>query len=171
MLQWSNLTKCGLFFNVHVVSPAVHTLLTFILQRLIGFPWYRNSHPDPQKNISNADNYDLIMDPILLPSQVYFFMMGNSQMVPNQENMENDQPVQSHTHVQQPLQPQTCVQGIVLVKQNYLRKFSAGFDCLWQLPQQVGIEFPIDSLAFLKVVNEHNALCIPEDGGHHLPCR
>ena len=31
-------------------------------------------------------------------------------MVPNQENMEGDQPVQSHSHAQQPLQPQTCVQ-------------------------------------------------------------
>ena len=36
----------------------------------------------------------------------------NSQIhvVPNQENMEGDQPVQSHSHTQQPLQPQTCVQ-------------------------------------------------------------
>ena len=31
-------------------------------------------------------------------------------MVPNQENMEGDQPVQSHSHTQQPLQPRTCVQ-------------------------------------------------------------
>ena len=31
-------------------------------------------------------------------------------MVPNQENMEGDQPVQSHSHVMQPLQPQTYVQ-------------------------------------------------------------
>ena len=31
-------------------------------------------------------------------------------MVPNQENMEGDQPVQSLSHAQQPLQPQTCVQ-------------------------------------------------------------
>ena len=31
-------------------------------------------------------------------------------MVSNQENMEGDQPVQSHSHAQQPLQPQTCVQ-------------------------------------------------------------
>ena len=30
--------------------------------------------------------------------------------MPNQENMEVDQPVQSHSHAQQPLQPQTCVQ-------------------------------------------------------------
>ena len=31
-------------------------------------------------------------------------------MVPNQEDMDNDQPVQSYSHTQQPLQPQTCVQ-------------------------------------------------------------
>ena len=31
-------------------------------------------------------------------------------MVPNQENMEGDQSVQSHNHAQQTLQPQTCEQ-------------------------------------------------------------
>ena len=62
---------------------------------------------------------DLIIGPILLPTQFFvffvfvcFFMLGNrkSQMVPNQENMEGDQSVQSHSHVQQPMQPQACVQ-------------------------------------------------------------
>ena len=32
MIQWLNLTKCGLFFNI--VSPAIHTLLLSVLQRL-----------------------------------------------------------------------------------------------------------------------------------------
>ena len=32
MMQWSNLTKCGLFFNI--VSPVVHTLFPLVLQRL-----------------------------------------------------------------------------------------------------------------------------------------
>ena len=32
MMQWLNLTKCGLFFNI--VSPAVHTLRPSVLQRL-----------------------------------------------------------------------------------------------------------------------------------------
>ena len=32
MMQWLNLTKCGLFLNI--VSPAVHTLLPSVLQRL-----------------------------------------------------------------------------------------------------------------------------------------
>ena len=38
-MQWSNLTKCGLFFNI--VSPVVHKLLLSVLQE------YRSSHPDP----------------------------------------------------------------------------------------------------------------------------
>ena len=107
MMQWSNLTKCGLFFNI--VSPAVHTLLLSVLQRL-------DSHGIEalililEKVLSCR--YDLIIRQILLPSQVCFSCWGteNSQMVPNQENMESDQPVQSHSHAQQPLQPQTCVQ-------------------------------------------------------------
>ena len=32
MMQWSNLTKCVLFFNI--VSPVVHTVLPSVLQRL-----------------------------------------------------------------------------------------------------------------------------------------
>ena len=32
MMQWSNLTKCGLFLNI--VSPAVQTLLPSVLQHL-----------------------------------------------------------------------------------------------------------------------------------------
>ena len=35
-MQWWNLTKCGLFFNI--VFPAVHTLHPSVLQ-LLGFPW------------------------------------------------------------------------------------------------------------------------------------
>ena len=45
----------------------------------------------------------------------FFFFEGGTEkswMVPNQENMEGDQPVQSHSHAQQPLQPQTCVQSL-----------------------------------------------------------
>ena len=46
MMQLSNLTKCGLYFNT--VPPAVHTLLPSVLQRLDS--WYRSSHPDPRKS-------------------------------------------------------------------------------------------------------------------------
>ena len=47
-------------------------------------------------NVPNC-RYDLITGPILLPGQVFFSCWGteNSQMVPNQENMEGDQPVQA----------------------------------------------------------------------------
>ena len=58
--------------------------------------------------------YDHIIGLILLriPSQLFFFSCWgteNSHMVPNEENMKGDQPVQSHIHAQQPLQPQSCV--------------------------------------------------------------
>ena len=36
----------------------------------IGFPWYRSSNRDPQKVLNCS--YDLIIGPILLPSQVFF---------------------------------------------------------------------------------------------------
>ena len=48
--------------------------------------------------------------------------------MPNQQNMDGNQPVQSHSHAQQPLQPQTyeqdcpCETGIV--------SFPGGFDLI-----------------------------------------
>ena len=108
MMQWSNLTKCDLFVNI--VSHAVHTLLLSVLQRL-------DSRGIEalililEKRSSTAD-YDLIIGRIYCFSAKCFSCWGteNSQMVPSQENVEGDQPVQSHSHAQQPLQPQTCVQ-------------------------------------------------------------
>ena len=47
------------------------------------------------------------------PAKWGFFLywgIENSQMVPNQENMEGDQPVQSQYNAQQPFQPQISVQ-------------------------------------------------------------
>ena len=96
MMQWSNLTKCGLFFNI--VSSAVHTLLPSVLQH-----WdsrgYRSSQSIliPEKVLNCS--YDII-GPILLPNQVFFFSCWgteNSQMVPSQENMEGNQPILSHS--------------------------------------------------------------------------
>ena len=84
--------------------------------------------------------------------------------MPNQENSEGIQPVQSHSHTQQPLQPQTCVHEHF---PDEIGLYSSGF-------QAVLTCVPIDSLAFPKVVNEHNqhnALCMPSDGRHQLPCR
>ena len=45
------------------------------------------------------------------PAKCFCSCLGteNSQMVPNQETMEGDQPVQSHGHAQEPFQPQIRV--------------------------------------------------------------
>ena len=100
-MQWSNLTKCGLFFNI--VSPAVHTLLPLVLE-LLDFRGV-----DPQKSPQVQIH---CMTSSASQQSVFFSCWGTeySQMVPKQENMDGDQPVQSHSHAQQPLQPQTCVQ-------------------------------------------------------------
>ena len=107
MMQWSNLAKCGLFFNI--VSPVVHTLLPLVLQHLDSCGI--EALILILKTVINSI-YDLIIGRILLSSHIFFscWRTENSQMVPNQENMEGDQPVQSHSHAQQPLQQQTCVQ-------------------------------------------------------------
>ena len=77
MMQWSNLTK---FFNI---SRAIHTLFHW---------WYRNSHPDPRKSpqlqIWPHHRSDTTSQPSVSPC----WGTENSQMVPNQENMEGDQP-------------------------------------------------------------------------------
>ena len=79
MLQWSNLTKCGLFFNI--VSPAVRTLLPSVFQRL---PWipvgYRSSHPDPRKSPQ------LRSDKAFQSSIFSRWGTEYSQVVPNQVN-------------------------------------------------------------------------------------
>ena len=157
MMQWLNLTKCGLFFTI--VSPAVHTLLS-VLQRLDSCGI--KALILIIEKVLNC-RYDLIISLILLPSQVFFSCWGteNSQMVPNQENMEGDQPVQSHSHAQQPLQQQTCVQ------ENYPGETGLIFQTVWldylsQLSQQVGILFSIDSKAFSRVVNEHMPFASPK---------
>ena len=174
---WCNIVEFCLFFDI--VSHAVRTLS--IYAAALGFPRYRSSHPDPRKKTKSAD----------MTSSFVCFLLGNknSQMVPNQENMEGDQLnlVQRHRQAQQPLQPQTCVQEHCPGEIG-LPPFSRPFwlDCLSQLPQQFGIVYPIDSFAFLKVVNEHNALWFTtfpaddttlaffrggEEGFHGMNCR
>ena len=95
---------------VNIVSPAVHTLLPSVLQHLDSCGI--EALILILKKAFNC-RYDLIIDLILLPSQVFFSCWGteHSQMVLNQDNMEGNQPVQSHSHAQQPLQPHTFVQG------------------------------------------------------------
>ena len=63
MMQWSNLW----FISQHSVLCGPHT--SSISVAALGFLWYRSSHPDPRK--SPQLRYDLIIGPILLPSQVY----------------------------------------------------------------------------------------------------
>ena len=67
MMQWSNLTKCGLC--LHLVFPAVHTLLPSVLQHL-------HSRGVEAlililEKVLNC-RYDLIIGPILLPSNMFF---------------------------------------------------------------------------------------------------
>ena len=65
----------------------------------LGFLWFRSSHPDPQKSPETAD-MTLSSVQYCFSSQVFFscWETENNQMVPNQENMEGGQPVQSHNH-------------------------------------------------------------------------
>ena len=70
LMQWLNLTKCGLFLNI--VSPAVHTLLPSVLQCLDSCGI--EALILILEKLLNC-RYDLIIGPILLPSQV-FFMLG-----------------------------------------------------------------------------------------------
>ena len=102
--------ECGLFVNI--VSPEVHKLFLSVLQHLDGL----EALILILEKVLNC-RYDLIIGLILLPSQVLLLLgvfscwgTENSPMVQNYENMKGDQPVQSHSHAQQPLQPQTCVQ-------------------------------------------------------------
>ena len=94
------------WFNI--VSPAVHTLLPSVLQNSCGV----EALILILKKSPHLQIYDLIIGPILLPSHKLFSCWGteSSQVVPNQENMEGDQQVQSHNHAQQSLKPQTWVQ-------------------------------------------------------------
>ena len=152
MIQRANLTKCDLIFNI--VSPRIPVVGTL-------------SSWSSKKN-------DLIIGPILLPSQVFSSCWRTEnrwcQIRKMWKVINQFKAIVTHSchcnHI-------PVCRSIVLTKQDSLRHFYRPFwlDCISQLPKQVGIEFPIDSLTFLKVVNEHNALCIPEHGGHDLSCR
>ena len=94
MMQWSNLTKCGLFFNI--VSPAVQTFHPSVLQRLdsCSIPgWYISSHPDPRKRSSTPDMTSSSVR-YCFPAKCFNHTgkQKYSQMVPNPENMEGDPP-------------------------------------------------------------------------------
>ena len=72
MMQWSNLIKYGIFVNI--VSPAVHTLLPSVLQHLDSCGI--EALILILEKVLNC-RYNLIIGPILLPSQVGFFILGN----------------------------------------------------------------------------------------------
>ena len=112
MMQWLNLTKCGLFFNI--VSPAVHKILPSVLQHLDSCGI--EALILILEKVLNC-RYDLGLIIVLFrsdtasqPSVFSCWGTENSQMVPNQENIEDDHPLQSHSYTQQPMQPQTIVQ-------------------------------------------------------------
>ena len=120
MMQWSNLTKCGLIFNIHVVSPAVHTLLPSALQRL-------DSGSIEAlililKNVPNC-RYDLI-GPILLLllscwGTVRWCQIRRIWRVINQ--LKPTVTYSSHCN------PKPVCRSIVLVKQDSLRQISRPF--------------------------------------------
>ena len=74
MMQWLNLTKCGVFFNMSLPCK-VHTLLPSVLQRL--------DSRGTEALILILEKvlicrYELIIGPILLPSQAFFiYVLGN----------------------------------------------------------------------------------------------
>ena len=62
----------------------------------LGFLWYRSSHPDPQKSPKLQIWPNHQSNTASKPSVFLCWETENNQMVPNQENMEGGQPVQSH---------------------------------------------------------------------------
>ena len=103
MTQWSNLTKCGLFFNI--VSPVVYIYTTFFDRCCSA--WIPHGIEALILILGNVLEYrcEIIIGLILLPGKVLFSCQRteNCQIVLNQENMEGDQPVQSYSQAQQPL--------------------------------------------------------------------
>ena len=170
---WCN---CRIWPNVvyfcNIVSHAVHIFLPSVLQRLDSRGIKRSSWSS--ERILIYCRYGLIIGPILLPSQVFLLCWGKIfrwcqirkiWRVINQSKTT----VMHNSHVKHRL---ACT-SFVLVKQDSLRQFSRPF-LHWFLFAAASTSchsFPVDSLAFLKVVNELNTVWIPEDGGHHLPYR
>ena len=83
MMQWSNMTKCGLFF--YIISPAIHTLFQWVLQLLDScgiealIPILKKS---PQLQIWPHHRSNTAYQPTVFSC----WGTDNSQMVLNQEN-------------------------------------------------------------------------------------
>ena len=111
MMQWSNLTKCGLYFNL--VFPAVHTLLPSVLQRLDSRGIYmvyklssRSSKKSPTADMTSSwVRYCL--------SANVFFHVGEQKIVwwcQIRRIWRVINQFKANRHAQHPLQPQTWVQ-------------------------------------------------------------
>ena len=92
---------------------------------VLGFPWYRSSHPDPRKSpwlqIWPHHRSDTASQPSV-------FHVGEHKIDGAKSGEYGGwSPVQSHSHAQQPLQSQLVCRSIVLVKQDSLHQFSRLF--------------------------------------------
>lgn len=143
------------------VSLVVHTFSSIDVAAL-GFLRYRSPHPLMTQVLSSR--YDLVICPIVLPSQLFF--NGGEQ-----KTVRWSQIRRIFRAINQFKSTRTA--AIALLKHDALCQIFRPFwlNCLLHLSQQVGIIFSLDSLAFLKVAKERNSICIPEDVGHHLPCQ
>ena len=115
---WPNVV----YFFRHSLPCGPHTSSTGVAA--LGFPWYGSSHPDPQKSPQLQIWPHHLSDTASQPS-VWFSCWGtwNSQMVPNQENVEGDQPVKFKATVMHSshCNHRLVHRSIVLVKQDSLR--------------------------------------------------
>ena len=132
-----------------IFQHAVHTLLPTVLQRLDSQG--REALILIREKVLSC-RYDLITGQILLPSQVgflgvfFFSFWGteNSLMMTNQENMEGNQPVQSHRHAQQPLQLQACVEEHCPGETGFPSSvFQAILKCLYYYFSKSWITYPV----------------------------
>ena len=99
-MQWSHLTNCN--FSIYTSTP-VYTLLPSVSQCLDSCG---KALILILEKVLNCRQFMTISSVRCCSPAKWFFMLGNrnSHILPNQENMEGDQPVQSHSHAQQSLQ-------------------------------------------------------------------
>ena len=114
---WPNVVG---FFNI--VSPAVHILLPSVVQHLDSCGI--ESLILILKKVLNC-RYDLIIESDTASQRsVFSCWLTENRCAKIRRIWRVIKPVQSHSHAQQQLQPQTCVQGgIILVKQDSLCQF------------------------------------------------
>ena len=77
MMQWLNLTKCGLFFNIYSLPCGPHTSSIGVVA--LGFLWYRSCHPVPQKSPQLQIWPHYLSDAAFQPS--LFFNVGKQKIV------------------------------------------------------------------------------------------